>query len=393
MPRPEDVALGLRLRETRTHAGYSQHQLAVALDIPRSAVSLIESGERSLASSELARLAEVYGWSVEQLLFGSEPETVEFDQESGAILRYFRTAGALAPPEHEAWLGEAETHWRRYAELEQKVYGTQRWDLPTYRVPGGRPPEQGEHLAAQERRRLGLESAPIRSMIDLLESEGIKVLFMPFDVGSEIAGCYFFSEDLGPCVLVNKSDLPARRRFTEGHEYCHFLVDREAVEGEICTPSRRRELFEVRANAFAAAFLLPERGIRDALEDADVVPGEVGPENIVHLMQRFGASREAILWRLLNLRLISSQERKALSKFPVGDLRERLGYELEPGQSESAPDRYRRLAVEAWRMKEIPTKELAQVLDLPPRDVPKIFSSERQQRRSTRRLIEEPDWL
>lgn len=193
--------------------------------------------------------------------------------------------------------------------------------------------------------------------------------------------------------MVNKTDPPARRRFTEGHEYCHFLVAREAVEGEICTPGRRRELFEIRANAFAAAFLLPERGIRDALEDADVVPGEVGPENVVHLMQRFGASREAILWRLLNLRLIASDQRKALSQFAVADLRERLGYELEPGQSESAPDRYRRLAVEAWRMKQMPTKELAQVLDLPPRDVPKIFSTDRHPRRSAKRLIEEPDWL
>jgi Zn-dependent peptidase ImmA (M78 family)/DNA-binding XRE family transcriptional regulator len=395
MPRPDDAAVGARLRKLRTGSGFSQEQVAAALSIPRSAISLIESGERSLASSELARLATVYGWPVEKVLFGSVDEpTGRPGEDIGTVIRYFRTAGAIAPAGEEPWLDEAEEHWRNYALLEEKVFGAQRWDLPIYPVPPGRPHEQGEHLGAQERRRLGLHLAPIRSMIDLLEGEGIKVLLLPFDTEGEVAGCYFFSEELGPCVVVNKTDPPARRRFTEAHEYCHFLVDRESVEGEICGPSRRREYFEMRANSFAAALLLPPGGVYQALEEADIGLDEIGPEDVVHLMYRFGVSREAILWRLLNLRLISSPRRKELSGFSVSELSDRLGYELEPGQSESAPDRYRRLAVDAWRTELISTKELGEVLGLPAKDIKKIFRRQDVRgRRPTKRPLAEPEWL
>ena len=54
----------------------------------------------------------------------------------------------------------------------------------------------------------------------------------------------------------NSRELESRRRFTEAHEYCHFLVDRQPLEGEICTIYRRREKFEMRANAFAASVRL-----------------------------------------------------------------------------------------------------------------------------------------
>ena len=63
----------------------------------------------------------------------------------------------------------------------------------------------------------------------------------------------------------------------------------------------------MRANAFAAAFLMPAAGITKALTDEDVDRGRVGPEDIVHLMYRFGVSFQAILWRLLNLRWITSR--------------------------------------------------------------------------------------
>lgn len=392
MARPEDAALGARLKAARTDAGFSQEQIAAAIGVPRSAISMIESGERSLASSELGRLAQVYGWAPETLLFDQPSQTQEGDEES-VVLRYFRTEGELPSPE-SPWLSAADIHWRAYADVEQKLFGSQRWILPSYPQPAGRAFEQGEHLAVQERRRLGLGTGPVRSMIDLLEAEGIKVLLRPFNTDLDIAGCYFFSNDLGPCVVVNEDDLPARRRFTEAHEYCHFLVDREAVEGEICGPKRSHEQFEKRANAFSAAFLLPAVGIHEALDESDIGPGEIAPEDVVHLMYRFGVSREAVVWRLLNLRLINSNRRQQLAKFPVKDLRERLGYDLDPGQTESRPDRYRRLAVDAWRSKLISTNELADAWDLPVADIKKMFQRrQHSERPPAKRLVAEPDWL
>src|SRR5205085_265575 len=154
----------------------------------------------------------------------TSPEGEQLDDDVEPVLRFFRKHSRLEPVE-ESWIAAAEAQWQRYAELEQRVHGEQRWDLPTYPVPSGRAYEQGERLAEQERRRLNLGVAPVRSMIGLLEGEGVKVLLRPFGSKHPVSGAYFFSNDLGPCVLVNADDPPSRRRFTEAHEYCHFLVD------------------------------------------------------------------------------------------------------------------------------------------------------------------------
>jgi Zn-dependent peptidase ImmA (M78 family)/transcriptional regulator with XRE-family HTH domain len=398
MSKEFDKEVGARLREARQRAGLSQQDLADTLGIPRSGVSMIETGDRALASSELARLSTARGFSADELLFGEGGiERSLEDAEPDAVLRYFRAQTELDAVQ-ERWLSAAEEQWRLYADLEQRVYGTQRFELPTYPTLSGRAFEQGERLAEQERRRLNLGSAPVRSMVGLLEGEGVKVLLRPFgtEAGAPgVSGAYFFSGDLGPCVIVNEEDQPSRRRFTEAHEYCHFLVDRRPLEGEICTLSRSREEFEMRANAFAAAFLMPVEGIAEAMIEASLRPGEAEPEDVVRLMFRFGVSYQAILWRLLNLSWISRSDRERLAAIdsPM-KLAERLGYEYDPGQTEVRPDRFRRVALDAWRAKKIGSEELATAIGVPLADLDEYFEAgARHPRRPSSKLQAEPDWL
>ncbi len=56
----ERKTLGERLREARDYVGYSQEEIAAYLKMPRSAVSLIETGQRKLDALELKKLAELY---------------------------------------------------------------------------------------------------------------------------------------------------------------------------------------------------------------------------------------------------------------------------------------------------------------------------------------------
>ena len=52
--------LGARLREAREYLRLSQDEVARALDLPGSAVSLMEAGQRKVEAIELKRLAEIY---------------------------------------------------------------------------------------------------------------------------------------------------------------------------------------------------------------------------------------------------------------------------------------------------------------------------------------------
>ena len=72
--------LGGRIKEEREYRGLSQAEVARYLGVPRSAISLIESGSRRVSAGELRRLAKLYQTTMENLTGRSdeqaEPESV-----------------------------------------------------------------------------------------------------------------------------------------------------------------------------------------------------------------------------------------------------------------------------------------------------------------------------
>lgn len=61
--------LGTLIKKHREEFEYSQEKLAEKMSLPRSAISLIESGKRDVSSSELALLAKVFDLSIDELLY------------------------------------------------------------------------------------------------------------------------------------------------------------------------------------------------------------------------------------------------------------------------------------------------------------------------------------
>jgi transcriptional regulator with XRE-family HTH domain len=60
-PHPNERAdIGARLKEAREYLGLSQQDVATALNLPRTAVSMMESGQRGVDSLELKALAKLY---------------------------------------------------------------------------------------------------------------------------------------------------------------------------------------------------------------------------------------------------------------------------------------------------------------------------------------------
>jgi Zn-dependent peptidase ImmA (M78 family) len=150
----------------------------------------------------------------------------------------------------------------------------------------------------------------------------------------------------------------------------------------------------MRANAFAAAFLLPEGGIESSLVDLRAERKRVEAEHAVHLMHHFGVSYDAVLWRLLNLGWITAQQRQQLAAVSPTALERALGYEDEPGAAESEPDRLRNIAIEAWRADEISLGKLSELLGVSKGELRRVLSRpDRPQPRPARAPAAEPDWL
>lgn len=84
------VALGARLKDIREYEGFSQEEIATYLTLPRSAISLIETGARGLDILELKKLAKLYKCSIDYLTgevkAGKEPESVKLVAREAAKL-------------------------------------------------------------------------------------------------------------------------------------------------------------------------------------------------------------------------------------------------------------------------------------------------------------------
>jgi len=123
------------------------------------------------------------------------------------------------------------------------------------------------------------------------------------ELGADFDGLAVSSDEV-KLILVATSQVPARQRFTLAHELGHLLAgdDQELhLDEDIYAPSRRREPSELRANAFAAAFLMPEPVLREAVGSRGLTE-----EAFAALACERGVSPSALAYRLQRLRLIDA---------------------------------------------------------------------------------------
>ncbi|MGH3901811.1 MAG: ImmA/IrrE family metallo-endopeptidase [Pseudonocardiaceae bacterium] len=86
--------------------------------------------------------------------------------------------------------------------------------------------------------------------------------------------------------------------------------------------STRSEHTEMRANAFASAFLMPARTITESWRDA-------GQDTFARLVGELRVSPSALSWRLRNLGLVDEVQRRQLCRVNLRECAERGGWPEE----------------------------------------------------------------
>src|SRR5439155_4808732 len=106
------AALGVRLKEAREYEGFSQEEVAKYLGLPRSAISLIESGARGIDFLELKKLATLYKCTIDQLTGTEKSKDVEPD----SVKIVARATAALSPQDQSEVLRFVQllqSRWRK----------------------------------------------------------------------------------------------------------------------------------------------------------------------------------------------------------------------------------------------------------------------------------------
>lgn len=97
-------------------------------------------------------------------------------------------------------------------------------------------------------------------------------------------------------------------RFTLAHELAHLLLDRErGVDLALTSGDWAPQAIEQRANAFAAAFLMPTNLVRAALKEVEGQSNDY--ETVRGMATRLRVSVASLADRLYNLNLLSRDDR------------------------------------------------------------------------------------
>jgi len=169
-----------------------------------------------------------------------------------------------------------------------------RFDLPSPQVPSCR---EAPEAAAQYLRNIwGLGEQPIRNMVHLLESKGVRV----FSLAEESKDIDAFSLWRGevPYVFLNTYKSAERGRFDAAHELGHLVLHRHGG------PKGRDA--EKDADRFASEFLMPRSSVLAA------APAVLGLERCMRLKRIWQVSVTAMVSRLHHLSLISEWQYRSL---------------------------------------------------------------------------------
>jgi Zn-dependent peptidase ImmA (M78 family)/transcriptional regulator with XRE-family HTH domain len=336
-----------RLRQAREQAGLTQQVVADWLGIRRPGVVEFESGRRALKSDELAKLAALYGRSLSWLVRG---DAAPQDLVAAALFR----AGERADPMLRREAARMAKRCHLLTEVETRLAQPRHAiQVPRYTDEDvlsdqTQAYEHGRIVAYQERNRLGLGlTSPLRDPWGIVEGAGLNVL--PLQLGSDhpVDGIFTRLHSGRACVGVNVDKWVFRQVFTVVHEYAHALMDSE-LESELCDTStgwRRGEQQlhanrELRANQFAAVFLVPREALAHYLEARGLLRSSsfrghhavrLTPIEIVRAQDHFGVSGDMLLWRLQNANFINAAERRRLrddlARQGVMSLARALGYD------------------------------------------------------------------
>ncbi|MBN9327090.1 MAG: hypothetical protein BGO38_07365 [Cellulomonas sp. 73-145] len=159
------------------------------------------------------------------------------------------------------------------------------------------PPEQA---AEALRGAWGLGVAPIKNLLQLLESKGTKV----FSAGGPLQAidAFSFRQGATPVIFLNVHKSAERLRFDLAHELGHLVMHGGSLH---VAPGKEKEQA---ANDFASAFLMPRADVLGAIR------GNLMLEDVLVLKRRWRVSAMALNLRAHRLGVISEWTYSTLAK-------------------------------------------------------------------------------
>ena len=307
-----------RIKEIREQSGITQSELASRTGINRSTITQIENGKyKDLSISKLINISNALNVTPSYLL--------EAERETAEKRILFRAKERLNPEDvpDVSWI--IHSLYPRYKALisisrKQSAKGI----IPTYNIPFEPISERTESIiliADKERKSLAIKPDQNYNLKSVL-SRYADIYETPFN-SLDILGFTILNDTLNrPLIIINSLINPNQKRFIIAHEYGHLLFDREKVSNiiELRNDWHSNDNIEVRANQFAAEFLIPAKDIYFHSDKVD-------EKGLAFLMNEYHVSRQVVVNRWLNLNLINNSQKEYFDAIKPIQLMKIHGYD------------------------------------------------------------------
>ncbi len=237
----------------------------------------------------------------------------------------------------------------------------------SFRKRGKHVQTHGRKAAAALRRHLGY-SSPKRIPDVYPDFRAIRLhVFRRKLRNSDISGLFIKHPTAGKCILVNYTEDVYRQRFSIAHEAGHAILDDEK-DFVLSLTWDPKDLSEIRANAFASRYLIPE-------ELLNQIPNPRGLDHnrLAHLADQLKVNPVVILYALKDTNLISQTDVERLKEVKIPAMAKEdpeIPPDLSPRQRERRQELLRRglsvyyveLCFEAYHHDHISVGRLAEML-------------------------------
>lgn len=273
-----------RLRQARTIRGMSLRNLSEALKntVSHNALAKYENSEMMPSSETIGMLADVL---MQPIDFFFRPFTLSLKQIK------FRKRARLSKKAEDSIREQALEYFERYHEIEELLGEVRKFEGKHRRKPI-KAVEEAEEAADSLRDRWELGRDPLPNLVELLETNGIKV----YETELEENDCDGFSADTetGPVIVLASKNNVLRKRMTLAHELAHVVLPL----AESLSPKEEENVVK----RFAGALLLPKETF---LAEFGKLRNAISLAELIEMKANFGASIMAIMMRAKQLGLIS----------------------------------------------------------------------------------------
>ncbi|MEH2077412.1 MAG: XRE family transcriptional regulator [Nostoc sp.] len=245
-----DLALfSSKLRRCREQFEKSLVEVTTATGIPENILNALENGERQPTGDEVLIFADYY--LCDYQFFISNERVASFDQTETLFRRYGEEFS-----KEDRWAVQEFLFLCECEEFLLKLIPPNTYSPFSFIKRGNNYRGQGKEAANALRKHLGYASNEVpMNIYEDFRSLGFHIFRRQLG-NSNISGLFIKHPIAGKCILVNYSEDVYRQRFTAAHESAHGILD-DDQEFVISLKTDKKNLVEVRANNFAADYLMP----------------------------------------------------------------------------------------------------------------------------------------